>query len=140
MTNEPLAIEWHSARARNRDNWEDRVPLHEVAYAISDLQDPDYLTSVVRTDLAALAPFLPDRTVSGLDICHLQCHIGTDTLSLARAGANVPVLISLLPRLNLRRGLLGGWASKRSGWKLTCWRRGPLWKATSTLSTPVLGP
>lgn len=34
-------------------------------------------------------PFLPDGTVSGLDVCHLQCHIGTDTLSLARAGVRV---------------------------------------------------
>lgn len=115
MTNEPLAIEWHSARARNRDNWEDRVPLHEVAYAISDLQDPDYLTSVVRTDLAALAPFLPDRTVSGLDICHLQCHIGTDTLSLARAGANVtgvdfsPAALESAARLAGRLGIEAKW-------------------------------
>ena len=89
MSNSPIAIDWESARAINRDNWEDRVPLHEEAYGISDLDDPDHLTGVIRTDLAALEPFVPGGTVSGLDVCHLQCHIGTDTLSLARAGARV---------------------------------------------------
>ncbi|MHA7268710.1 class I SAM-dependent methyltransferase [Arthrobacter sp. HLT1-20] len=89
MSDSQISIDWESARASNLDNWEDRVPLHEAAYAISELDDPDHLTEVVRSDLAALAPFLPDGTVSGLDVCHLQCHIGTDTLSMARAGARV---------------------------------------------------
>ena len=84
-----IGIDWDAARASNRANWEDRVPLHEKAYAISELDDPNHLTGVIRTDLAALAPFLRGGTVSGLDVCHLQCHIGTDTLSLARAGARV---------------------------------------------------
>ncbi|WP_457962461.1 class I SAM-dependent methyltransferase [Arthrobacter sp. D1-29] len=89
MSEKPLAVEWEAARASNRDNWEDRVPLHEKAYGIRALDDPDYLTEIVRTDLAALQPFLAGGTVAGLDVCHLQCHIGTDTLSLARAGAQV---------------------------------------------------
>ena len=89
MIDSRIEIDWESARASNRDNWEDRVPLHEEAYAISALDDPNHLTGVIRTDLAALVPFLPEGTVSGLDVCHLQCHIGTDTLSLARAGARV---------------------------------------------------
>lgn len=89
MNDSRIAIDWDSARASNRENWEDRVPLHEEAYGISDLDDPNHLTEIIRTDLAALVPFLPDGTVSGLDVCHLQCHIGTDTLSLARAGARV---------------------------------------------------
>ena len=83
------AVDWESARAINRENWEDRVPLHEKAYGVSALNDPNYLTNVIRTDLAALSPFLPEGTVSGLDVCHLQCHIGTDTLSLIKAGARV---------------------------------------------------
>lgn len=89
MGDSRIEIDWKSARASNRENWEDRVPLHETAYAVSDLDNPGHLTGVIRTDLAALALFLPDGTVSGLDVCHLQCHIGTDTLSLARAGARV---------------------------------------------------
>ncbi len=80
---------WDAARSTNLENWEDRVPLHEAAYSISDFDDPGHLSSVIRTDLAAMAPFLPDGVISGLDVCHLQCHIGTDTVSLARAGARV---------------------------------------------------
>ena len=42
--------------------------------------DPAHLSDVVRFDL----PLLGD--VSGVDGIHLQCHIGTDTLSLHRLG------------------------------------------------------
>jgi SAM-dependent methyltransferase len=115
MSESLIAVEWESARASNRENWEDRVPLHEKAYAISDLDDPDYLTGIVRTDLAALQPFLPGGTVSGLDVCHLQCHIGTDTLSLARAGAHVtgidfsPAALESAAKLAHRLGLESTW-------------------------------
>jgi SAM-dependent methyltransferase len=108
-------IDWDSARASNLANWEDRVPLHEEAYGLGALDDPGHLTSVVRTDLAALAPFLPDGTVSGLDVCHLQCHIGTDTLSLARAGARVtgvdfsPAALASAAALAARLGLDATW-------------------------------
>lgn len=43
--------------------------------------DATYISDVVRFDLPRL-PSLQDRHIS-----HLQCHIGTDTLSLARLGA-----------------------------------------------------
>lgn len=125
MNDGRIAIDWVSARASNRDNWEDRVPLHEKAYGISDLDDPNHLTGIVRADLAALVPFLPDGTVSGLDVCHLQCHIGTDTLSLARAGARVtgvdfsPGLWSLLPTWR------NVWGSMRRGSRPTFWRPVP---------------
>lgn len=32
---------------------------------------------------------MPGTSLRGVDLCHLQCHIGTDTVSLARAGARV---------------------------------------------------
>ncbi|HUG86984.1 MAG TPA: methyltransferase, partial [Euzebya sp.] len=68
----------------NLRNWESRVPLHQQGY---DLQahrdDPAHLTDVVRFDL----PLLGD--IADLDVVHLQCHIGTDTLSLHRLGARV---------------------------------------------------
>jgi len=108
-------IDWDSARASNLANWEDRVPLHEEAYGIGAMEDPGHLTGVVRTDLAALAPFLPDGTVSGLEVCHLQCHIGTDTLSLARAGARVtgvdfsPAALASAAALAARLGLDATW-------------------------------
>lgn len=109
------AIGWDAARAANRANWEDRVPLHETAYAIRDLDDPEHLSSVVRTDLGVLAPFLPDGSVAGLDVCHLQCHIGTDTVSLARAGARVtgvdfsPAALRSAAGLARRLGLDATW-------------------------------
>lgn len=115
MSDSSVSVDWESARATNRDNWEDRVPLHEVAYRVSDLDDPHHLTEVIRTDLAALAPFLPRGTVADLDVCHLQCHIGTDTLSLARAGANVtgvdfsPGALASAGRLARRLGLDATW-------------------------------
>jgi SAM-dependent methyltransferase len=89
MGDNRVSIDWPEARASNRENWEDRVPLHERAYGIAEFEDPDHVSSVVQTDLAALEPFLPAGAVAGLDVCHLQCHIGTDTVSLARAGARV---------------------------------------------------
>lgn len=68
----------------NRANWDDRVPLHVASadYAVQRfLDDPAFLSGVVRFDL----PLLGD--VAGLCGVHLQCHIGTDTISLARLGA-----------------------------------------------------
>lgn len=84
-----VEIGWEDARATNRENWEDRVPLHVDAYGLDAYSDPEHLSDVVRDDLAALSPFLPSAGLTGLDLCHLQCHIGTDTVSLARAGATV---------------------------------------------------
>ena len=45
--------------------------------------DPERLSDVVAYD----RPWLGDLT--GLDVVHLQCHIGTDTVSLARLGGRV---------------------------------------------------
>ena len=84
-----VEVTWEQARAANLANWNERVPIHRATYGIDALTgDPRHLTQVVRTDLAALARYLPDG-VAGTDLCHLQCHIGTDTVSLARAGARV---------------------------------------------------
>jgi 2-polyprenyl-3-methyl-5-hydroxy-6-metoxy-1,4-benzoquinol methylase len=70
----------------NRASWDERAPLHAASkdYAIEQLvRDRDRLSDTVRFDL----PLLGD--IDGLDVIHLQCHIGTDTLSLARLGAQV---------------------------------------------------
>jgi SAM-dependent methyltransferase len=82
-----VRIDWAEARAANLANWDDRAILHEQAYGLEAFDDPEYLSDVVRDDLMALAPFVP--SLHGLDVCHLQCHIGTDTVSLARKGAHV---------------------------------------------------
>jgi SAM-dependent methyltransferase len=70
----------------NRAHWDDRAAAHATSadYGIERfLADPDHLSDVVRFDL----PLLGD--VTGLRGVHLQCHIGTDTLSLARLGATM---------------------------------------------------
>lgn len=89
MNGSNVDIDWESARHANKENWEDRVPVHAEAYGLDAFDDPEHLSDVVRDDLASLMPFLPPGGLSGLDLCHLQCHIGTDTVSLARAGATV---------------------------------------------------
>jgi SAM-dependent methyltransferase len=70
----------------NRANWDDRVPAHVASadYAVRRFtEDPGFISGVVRFD----QPLLGD--VTGLRAVHLQCHIGTDTVSLARLGASV---------------------------------------------------
>jgi len=69
-------------RTLNLANWEARVPLHVSpgGYDLDSFSDPRHLSGVVRYDL----PRLGD--ITGLDVVHLQCHIGTDTVSLARLG------------------------------------------------------
>jgi SAM-dependent methyltransferase len=70
----------------NRANWDERVPAHAASpdYNVDDFRaDPAYLSDVVRFDL----PLLGD--ISGQRGVHLQCHIGTDTISLARLGASM---------------------------------------------------
>ena len=90
LAGEDIAITWEDARAANLANWNDRVPIHTGGgYDLESFRaNPEHISQVVRTDLKALDPYLPNG-VTGLDVCHLQCHIGTDTLSLARLGARV---------------------------------------------------
>ncbi|MEV0810065.1 class I SAM-dependent methyltransferase [Micromonospora sp. NPDC050200] len=73
-------------RALNRANWDERAPAHAASpdYAVERFAaDPAYLSEVVRFD----RPRLGD--VTGLRGVHLQCHIGTDTVSLHRLGARM---------------------------------------------------
>ncbi|GAA3878140.1 hypothetical protein GCM10022381_20710 [Leifsonia kafniensis] len=72
--------------AVNKANWNDRAPLHAASadYSVGAFTaDPNFLSSVVRFDL----PLLGD--IRGLRGVHLQCHIGTDTVSLSRLGARM---------------------------------------------------
>jgi SAM-dependent methyltransferase len=71
--------------AINRANWDERAPAHAASpmYALDRYADPAHLSDTVRYDL----PLLGD--ISGLRGVHLQCHIGTDTVSLARLGARM---------------------------------------------------
>ncbi|MDP9505877.1 class I SAM-dependent methyltransferase [Pseudomonas protegens] len=70
----------------NKTNWDERAPLHAASadYAVQRfVDDPQFLSEVVQFD----RPLLGD--IQGLRGVHLQCHIGTDTLSLARLGARM---------------------------------------------------
>lgn len=70
----------------NRRMWDERAPAHAASpgYAVERFAaDPSFLSAVVRFD----RPRLGDLT--GLRGIHLQCHIGTDTVSLARLGARM---------------------------------------------------
>jgi len=86
----------------NRANWDERVPAHVASpsYHVEQfLADPSYLSEVVRFD----RPRLGD--VSGLRGVHLQCHIGTDTVSLARLGARMTGLDFSRPAVDQARSM-----------------------------------
>jgi SAM-dependent methyltransferase len=86
----------------NRANWDERAPAHyaSLGYAVERfVNEPEYLSEVVRFDL----PLLGD--INGLRGVHLQCHIGTDTVSLARLGATMTGLDFSRPAVEMARHL-----------------------------------
>ncbi len=86
----------------NREMWDDRAPVHAASagYGLARYaSDPAHLSDVVRFDL----PRLGD--LRGLDVVHLQCHLGTDTLSLVRLGARATGLDFSAPALEAARAL-----------------------------------
>ena len=86
----------------NRAWWNARASAHAQSpdYAVeSFVEDPHFLSTIVRFDL----PRLGD--ISGLRAVHLQCHIGTDTVSLARLGARMTGLDSSPASLEQARQL-----------------------------------
>lgn len=94
-------------RDLNRASWDERAPAHAASpdYRFERFAaDPGYLSRVVRFDL----PRLGD--IRGLRGVHLQCHIGTDTVSLARLGADMtgldfsPASVAEARRLAARLG------------------------------------
>lgn len=89
-------------RRANRANWDDRVPLHvastEYGYR-AFIDDPDHLSGVVAFDAGLLGD------VTGKKLLHLQCHIGKDTLSWARLGAEVTGVDFSEPALQAARRL-----------------------------------
>jgi len=73
-------------RGINKAMWDDRAPAHAMSpeYAVERfVADPTFISDVVRFDLSRLGDL---NRVRG---AHLQCHIGTDTISLARLGARM---------------------------------------------------
>lgn len=94
-------------RKANRANWDDRVPFH-IRAASYDVEgfvlDPARISRLVQFDRTEIGP------VQGRSLLHLQCHIGTDTLSWARLGVNVTGVDFSARSIEVARSL-----SERSG-------------------------
>ncbi|MBO1333707.1 bifunctional 2-polyprenyl-6-hydroxyphenol methylase/3-demethylubiquinol 3-O-methyltransferase UbiG [Streptomyces sp. VRA16 Mangrove soil] len=81
-TTPPAPGAWPALREANRRRWDERVPLH--------LASDFYNVDSFRAGQDALRAFEVDEIgadVAGRSLLHLQCHIGTDTLSWLRHGA-----------------------------------------------------
>ena len=76
----------------NRANWDARADVHATGYSWERLVgDPGAVSDTVAFDLPRLG------RLDGLDVVHLQCHLGTDTISLARLGAErLPATFTLV--------------------------------------------
>jgi SAM-dependent methyltransferase len=86
----------------NKANWDERVPAHAASpdYHVADfVTDPGFLSKVVRFDQRKLGDLSGQRGV------HLQCHIGTDTISLTRLGASMTGVDFSAPALAQARDL-----------------------------------
>jgi 2-polyprenyl-3-methyl-5-hydroxy-6-metoxy-1,4-benzoquinol methylase len=90
------AVDW---RELNRANWDDRVPVHLA----SEFYDVDGF----RSGANSLRPFESAEVgdVTGKRLVHLQCHVGLDTLSWARIGAQVTGLDFSEPAITAARSL-----------------------------------
>ncbi len=99
------AVRHDDALAANLAWWERNVPVHVA----SDFYDVEGWLREARGPRRHEAELLGD--VSGLDLVHLQCHFGKDTLSWARVGARVvgidfsPEAIGAARHLAQRAGL-----------------------------------
>ncbi|MGI8948717.1 MAG: class I SAM-dependent methyltransferase [Ornithinimicrobium sp.] len=105
-----VQIEHAAAFAANRTNWDDRAKVHAASqtYDLEGLiADPHRVSDVVAHDLPVLTAYLPGGSLDGLDLVHLQCHIGTDTLSMARQGARVTGVDNSTASLDVARELAG---------------------------------
>lgn len=70
----------------NRANWDERVPLHVASpfYDRARLREGgSVLDPIARDGIERLFP----KGLDGVRVLHLQCHFGSDTLSLVNAGA-----------------------------------------------------
>ena len=70
----------------NQANWDERVDIHwgSAEYNVKRyIEDPEAISGEVSFDQTEIGE------VAGKRLLHLQCHIGTDTLSWARLGATV---------------------------------------------------
>jgi SAM-dependent methyltransferase len=71
----------------NRRNWDDRARVHGQDRLYDSAALVAGASSLTEVEEEAIRRAVGD--VAGLDVIHLQCHIGFDSISLARAGAHV---------------------------------------------------
>lgn len=97
-------------RRANLSNWDDRVPIHwdsPVYDTAGFIAEPGRLSEEVVFDAPGVG------SVAGRRLLHLQCHMGKDTLSWARLGAEVtgldfsPAAIAAARRLSSESGTPG---------------------------------
>ncbi|MBN2352936.1 MAG: class I SAM-dependent methyltransferase [Spirochaetales bacterium] len=76
-----MAMNNRDAESANRAHWDEVAPVHLKSYGVEGLvRGESWIDGLQKREL---------YPVAGKDLIHLQCHIGTDTLSLARDGARV---------------------------------------------------
>src|ERR1700679_1733068 len=82
-----VAIQGEAGRALNRGWWDALAAVHgQDAYYDTEALVAGHDTLTPEEDEAVRASV---QSVDGLDVLHVQCHIGFDTISLARRGARV---------------------------------------------------
>ena len=76
-----MTHKYSDAEDANRAHWDEIAPVHIKSYNISRLKEGAHVLDEI--EIADVGD------VKGKSLLHLQCHIGTDTLSWARLGASV---------------------------------------------------
>ena len=97
----------------NRRWWDERAPVHAAAasYQVDRLvAEPSALSQVVAFDRDRLG------RLDGLDVVHLQCHVGTDTVSLGRLGASSITGYDLSPASLAEAQVLADRCHQRASW------------------------
>lgn len=90
----------------NRANWDERVPVHLAStfYDQSPLRGGgSVLDPIARAGVAGLFP----DGLEGVRVLHLQCHFGSDTLSLVNQGATAIGLDFSTPAVEEARRMAG---------------------------------
>src|ERR671928_360635 len=80
-------LDERTARRLNRAYWDSLAAVHGADAVYDDealIAGADTLDDLVATGIREAV-----GAVAGLDVIHVQCHIGHDTISLARRGARV---------------------------------------------------
>ena len=93
MVPEPENFRSSQWRRANRSLWDERVPAHAAS--------AEYDLDGIVAGRDQLRPWELEHVgaVDGLDLIHLQCHIGTDTIGWARRGARTVGLDFSAPAL-----------------------------------------